>query len=163
VRQWLAEDWERLPPIATDPRVLRYIGDGRPWSEERIRRFVEGGIEASRTRGWVLWPLVHKPDGQFIGFAGFNNGFAPEVEIGWWLAPAYWGRGLATKAGRALLEYGFGTFGFPRVISVAQPANRTSIRVMEKLGMHLDRRFIHEGFEVVCYVKENPHSAGAAP
>jgi [ribosomal protein S5]-alanine N-acetyltransferase len=158
VRQWTMDDVDRLRPIATDPRVLRHIGGGQPWSEERIRGFVEGGIDVARTRGWVLWPLVFKGDGNFIGFAGFNSAFAPEVEIGWWLSPDYWGQGLATEAGRALLDYGFATFKFPRVISVAQPGNVASINVMKKLGMSFDRRFVHEGIKVVSYAKQNPRS-----
>jgi ribosomal-protein-alanine N-acetyltransferase len=156
VRQWVPDDWKRLRPLATDPRVLKYIGNGEPWSDERIRGFVNGGIAMAKTRGWLLWPLIHKADSELIGFCGFNSGFAPEVEIGWWLRPEYWGRGLATEAARAVMSYGFETFGFPRLISVAQPANQRSIRVMEKLGMSFDRRFIHNEIEVVCYAKPCP-------
>jgi ribosomal-protein-alanine N-acetyltransferase len=160
VRQWEPGDAALLRPIVTDPRVLRFIGKGEPWSDDRIRRFIDGGIEASRTRGWMLWPLVYKETGALIGFAGFNGAFAPEVEIGWWLSPDYWGRGLATEIGRVLLDYGFRTFNFPRLISVAQPANAASIRVMEKLDMRFDRRFTHEGVDVVSYAVANPGQTG---
>ena len=160
VRQWVPDDWKRLRPLMTDPRVLAYIGRGEPWPDERIRRFVDGGIEKAATRGWVLWPVVHEADAELVGFCGFNDGFPPDVEIGWRLLPAYWGRGLATEAARAVLDYGFRTFGFPRVISVAQPANVASIRVMEKIGMHFDRRFVHDGIEVVSYAIENHASNG---
>ena len=155
VRRWLPDDVERMRPLATDPRVLRYIGDGRPWSDDRLRRFVRGGIEQAKSRGWVLWPLVHKADELMIGFCGFDAGFPPDVEIGWRLLPEYWGRGLATEAARAVLDYGFRTFHFPRVISVAQPANVASVRIMEKLGLRFDRRFVHNGIEVVCYAIDN--------
>jgi ribosomal-protein-alanine N-acetyltransferase len=158
VRQWVPDDWKRLLPLMTDPLVLRHIGDGQPWPEERVRRFVDGGIEKARTRGWVLWPVIHRDDAELIGFCGFNDGFAPEVEIGWRLRPAYWGQGLATEAARAVMDHGFRIFGFPRVISVAQPANRPSIRVMEKLGMTYDRDFTHDGIAVVSYAKVNPHA-----
>jgi RimJ/RimL family protein N-acetyltransferase len=161
VRQWVSDDWERLLPLMTDPRVLRHIGDGRPWPEERVRRFVDGGIEKARSRGWVLWPVVHRASAELIGFCGFDDGFAPEVEIGWRLLPDYWGRGLATEAARAVMDYGFRAFGFPRLISVAQPENRASIRVMEKLGMRYERGFVHEGAAVVSFAKVNPqHGSG---
>lgn len=156
VRQWEPDDIALLRPIVTDPRVLRFIGNAEPWSDERIRGFIDGGIEASRTRGWLLWPVELKETGAFIGFAGFNGAFAPDVEIGWWLAPDHWGRGLATEVGCALLDYGFRTFNFPRVISVAQPTNIASIAVMKKLGMRFDRQLAHEGVEVVSYVALNP-------
>jgi RimJ/RimL family protein N-acetyltransferase len=156
VRQWVPDDWKRLRPLVTDPRVLRHIGHGEPWPDDRTQRFVSGGIEKARTRGWVLWPVIHKADAELIGFCGFNDGFSPDVEIGWRLLPEYWGRGLATEAARAVLDYGFRRFAFPRVISVARPEDRASIRVMEKLGMQFDRRFVHDGLEVVAYAKAAP-------
>ena|SRR5437773_2869231 len=156
LRHWEPDDWKHFKPLATDPRVLQYIGTGEPWSDERIQQFVNGGIEAAKTRGWILWPLIHREDGVLIGFCGFSDGFPPDVEIGWRLLPDYWGRGLATEAATAVLRYSFDTWHFNRVISVAQPANRASLRVMDKLGMSFERSFFHRGVEVVCFAKENP-------
>jgi RimJ/RimL family protein N-acetyltransferase len=108
--------------------------------------------------------VIHREDAELIGFCGFWDGFAPEVEIGWRLRPEYWGRGLATEAATAVMEYGFRRWGFPRLIAVAQPANAASIRVMEKLGMEFERSFLHDGFEVVRYARSNPNlPAVAAP
>jgi ribosomal-protein-alanine N-acetyltransferase len=151
VRQWVPDDWLRLRPLVTDPRVLRCMTDPTPWSDDRTRRFVNGGIEHARGRGWVLWPLILKVDSELIGFSGFNAGYPPDVEIGWWLRPEHWGRGLAIEAGRALLDYGFRRFQFPRAISVAHPANAASIGVMRKLGLRFKKNFLHDGIELVCY------------
>ena len=156
VRDWQPDDWLNLRTLATDPRVLRYIGNGDPWPDERIQHFVNSGIEKSKTRGWIIWPLHHKLDNRFIGFCGFNDAFLPEVEIGWWLLPEYWGQDLATEAAAAILQHGFQTHHFPSVISVTQPENTASIRVMEKLGMQKDRNFIHNGHSVVAYKISNP-------
>ncbi|MGI8904952.1 MAG: GNAT family N-acetyltransferase [Candidatus Sumerlaeaceae bacterium] len=158
VRQWTPEDWLEFKVLATDPRVLHYIGSGEAWSDERVQQFVNGGIKAAETRGWLLWPLEHIADKKFVGFCGFNDAFLPEVEIGWWLRPEYWGQGIASEAAGAILEHGFKTYHFPRVISVAQPANTASIRVMEKLGMHFDRGFSFRGHDVVAYALANPSS-----
>jgi RimJ/RimL family protein N-acetyltransferase/ubiquinone/menaquinone biosynthesis C-methylase UbiE len=159
VRHWIPDDLPAFQQLATDVRVLRYIGDGQPWSDERVRRFVDGGIKAQTSRGWALWPVVLKSQNRLVGICGFNAAFAPEVEIGWWLAPEQWGRGLATEVAGAVMEYGFGRLGLDRLISVAQPTNRASIRVMEKLGMTFDRAFTHKGIEVVAYEKTNPVAA----
>ena len=91
-----------------------------------------------------------------IGFCGFWDGFAPDVEIGWRLLPKYWGQGLATEAATAVMEYGFRRWGFLRLISLAQTENKASIRIMQKLGMEFERCFQHEGIEVVRYSKANP-------
>jgi [ribosomal protein S5]-alanine N-acetyltransferase len=153
---WQTDDWLGLRVLATDARVMRYIGDGQAWSDERIRRFVNGGMEKAKTRGWVLWPVIHRQSDELIGICGFNDGFQPDVELGWWLRPDHWGKGLATEIAAATMEYGFRTYGFPRVVSVIQPGNERSIRVAERLGMRPDGAFTHNGIEVLRYAKENP-------
>jgi ribosomal-protein-alanine N-acetyltransferase len=163
LRDWVPGDWKRFQPLATDPRVLRYIGRGEPWPDERIRAFVHGAIEKARSRGWILWPVIHRADAELIGFCGFADGFSPEVEIGWRLLPAYWGQGLATEAATAVMQFGWRKFDFDRLISVAQPANRASIRVMEKLGMTFEQEFTHNGIPVVCYAKANPARTSQPP
>jgi ribosomal-protein-alanine N-acetyltransferase len=156
VRRWVPDDWKRFRTLFTDPRVMQYIGDGRPWSDARIRQWVEESIEAETTRGWVLWPLVHREVSEVIGFCGFWHGFPPDVEMGWRLLPEYWGQGLMTEVAQALIELGFKTYRFDRLIAVAQPANIASIRVMEKIGMTFERAFKHQGIDVVSYARENP-------
>lgn len=156
LREWVPDDWMRFRPLATDPRVLGYIGNGKPWTDEQIKARIDNWIEVGRQRGWILWPVIHRDDAALIGFCGFWDGFAPDVEIGWRLRPEYWGQGLATEAATAVMEYGFQQWGFPRLISVCQTENKASIRIMEKLGMEFERSFQHEGFDVVCYSKTNP-------
>lgn len=136
--------------------MLKYIGRGEPSPDERIKAFVERGIEVAKTRGWILWPVIHRADAELIGFCGFGDGFPPDVEIGWRLKPEYWGRGLATEIARAVMEYGWRRFNFDRLVAVIRPANQASIRVAEKLGMTLEATFDHQGGDVVRYAKVNP-------
>lgn len=159
LREWVPDDWKRYKPLATDPRVLRYVGRGEPSPDERIKAFVEGGIELAKKRGWILWPVIHRDDAELIGFCGFADGFPPAVEIGWRLKPEYWGQGLATEIAGAVMEYGWRRFQFDRLIAVIQPANQASIRVAEKLGMTLETTFTHQGIEVLRYAKANPRMA----
>jgi ribosomal-protein-alanine N-acetyltransferase len=155
IRQWVPDDWKRFRPLGRDPRVLEYLVT-EPWSDERIQLFINKGIEVAKTRGWILWPVIHRDDAELIGFCGFGDGFPPDVEIGWRLLPEYWECGLATEAAKAVMKYGFDTFQFDRLISVTHHANRRSIRVMEKLGMAFEKSFSHKGVEVVCYAKTKP-------
>jgi RimJ/RimL family protein N-acetyltransferase len=59
------------------------------------------------------------------------------VEVGWRLATAYRGRGLATEAGAAAVDFGFGPGGLSRIVSIYEPENERSGRVMERLGFTL--------------------------
>jgi [ribosomal protein S5]-alanine N-acetyltransferase len=154
---WQRDDWLLLRPIATDPEVMRYISDGKPWPDERSREFVGRQISHFDQRGYCLWKLLLKETSEMIGFCGLQplDG-TTETEIGWWLARAFWGRGLATEAARTALLDGFERAGLKRIVAVAMAGNRASIHVMEKLGMKYEREIIHRGFEVVLYAVNHP-------
>lgn len=67
------------------------------------------------------------------------------------MARGHWGRGLATEAARASLEYAFDVVGADHVISLINPQNTASIRVAEKLGGRLERRIEMFGGETLVY------------
>ena len=154
---WQPEDWLLLRPIGTDPLVMRYISDGKPWPDERIREFVGRQIGHFDRLGYCLWKLLGKDTSAMIGFCGLQplDGTA-ETEIGWWLARDAWGQGLATEAARTVLQDGFQRAGLARIVAVALVANRASIHVMEKLEMKYEREMIHRGFDVVLYAASRP-------
>ncbi|MGA2132033.1 MAG: GNAT family N-acetyltransferase [Bryobacteraceae bacterium] len=149
---WQAHDWVDFHAIAADPEVIRYIGDGVPWTQERARQFVARQIALLEERGFCLWKLAPKAGGRLMGFCGLQPlPETGEIEIGWWLARAWWGRGLATEAARAALRDGFERAGLPRIVSIAQPANAASVNIMRKLGMHFERMAEPRGIPVVMY------------
>jgi len=138
--------------IAADPEVIRYIGAGTPWTEERSRQFVERQIALHLAREFCLWKLLPKQGGGLIGFCGLQPlPGTDEIEIGWWLARGWWGRGLATEAARTALRDGFERVGLERIVAIAQPANRASIHIMEKLGMRYEGLGQPRGIPVVMY------------
>ena len=153
---WRTEDCEAFRPIATDPRVVQYINTGAPWDDEQIREFVTRQMDHYEQHGYCMWRLIDKDSGELAGFCGLQplalEG-RPEVEIGWWLAVKYWGRGLAAEAAVCALQFGFEQARLPRIIAIAQPANRQSLRVMEKIGLTYERDAVHKGIRVVVYAK----------
>ena len=90
--------------------------------------------------GFGLWAVEVVGIADFIGFVGLNipkfeAHFTPCVEIGWRLAYEHWGRGYATEAARAALDFAFDRLQFDEIVSYTVPANDRSRRVMERLGM----------------------------
>jgi RimJ/RimL family protein N-acetyltransferase len=73
-------------------------------------------------------------DDHLVGIMGIS--FAPGQlpELGYWLGEAHWGKGIATEAGRALVDAAFATGQFPRLRARAIARNAGSLRVLEKLG-----------------------------
>jgi len=152
---WQATDWTEFRPIATDPEVMRYITGGVPWSDEQIRSFVDRQVSIFRERGYCRWKLRNKQGRELIGFCGVGIWRdALDPEIGWWLAPRWWGRGLATEAAVLALGDAFKRVGLERVVSIARPANAASIRIMEKIGLELDCEFECDGMRLVRYATD---------
>jgi RimJ/RimL family protein N-acetyltransferase len=58
-----------------------------------------------------------------------------EIEVGWVVAVAHRGKGLATEAAGAAIAYAFDVLGVDEVVAYTSPGNAASMRVMEKLGM----------------------------
>lgn len=75
----------------------------------------------------------------------------PAVEVGWRLGEAFRGRGYATEAGAAALDWGFVTLGLERIISIYEPANTASGKVMDRLGFGAGRQTTHpkQGFPLL--------------
>lgn len=149
-RDWTPADLDRFHVICADPRVMQFVGNGEPWSIERTQQFIDAAKEMSNTGGYCLWALIHSETSQLIGFCGFRPG-KDGAEIGWRLAPEFWGRGLATEAARSVLKYGFETLGFPRVFAHVQSPNQASIRVCTKLGLEPESSFLRDGREVLIF------------
>ena len=148
-------DWLEFRAIAADPEVIRYIGEGKPWPDERSQRFVERQIALYNERGFCLWKLMPKGGGGLIGFCGLQPlPELEEIEIGWWLTRACWGQGLATEAAREVLHDAFERVGLRRIVSIAQPANTASVHIMHKLGMRFERIAQPKGIPVVLYATE---------
>ena len=99
--------------------------------------------------------MLPKDSDALIGICGLQHlPVLPDVEIGWWLAPSHWGKGLATEAARQALAYGFEVSNIERIVAIAQSANRDSLRVMDRIGMRFEREAIHKGIRVVLYAIE---------
>jgi ribosomal-protein-alanine N-acetyltransferase len=106
------------------------------------------------TDGFGFWAVVLKETNETIGWSGtWSLWETNEVEIGFAIAPRYWGQGLATEAAQVALQYSFEKRFAAKTIAVAMPENYASRRVMEKLGMFLQGQkfFRSYGLELVYY------------
>ena len=70
-----------------------------------------------------------------------------EVEIGYRLARAVWGKGYATEAAQAVRNFAFTTLDIKRLIAMIDPSNIASIRVAKKIGMHYEKDVMFEGYD----------------
>jgi ribosomal-protein-alanine N-acetyltransferase len=87
--------------------------------------------------GWWTYLFIHTADLTLIGVGGFKGEPDAEgvVEIGYAIAPAYRGRGLATESARGMIEYAFSHSEVSRVDAHTLPERNVSTRVLKRVGM----------------------------
>lgn len=136
LREWTPADAEPFFAWTSDAEVMRYIGDGKPWTDvARAREWLGRAVACYREQGFGRWAVVEKKGGRVIGSCGFGVlAETGEVDFGYVFARDHWGRGYATEAARAALGHGFRSLGFKEVVANAVPENAASRRVLEKLG-----------------------------
>jgi [ribosomal protein S5]-alanine N-acetyltransferase len=138
-RDHAPEDLEPYCAMESDPEVRKFVG-GKPRTREAAEQKFRTVSMPSESDRLGMWATVLKPEGSYIGRCGVYTHIGPggpvagEGVLAFYLARAYWGRGLATEAGRAFVEFGFGELGLLRVVATAQVGNDASVRVLHKLG-----------------------------
>jgi RimJ/RimL family protein N-acetyltransferase len=137
LREFVESDVDLLAWLLGEPRVMRYIEDGKPVSRADVERVVLPKVLGG---GW--WAAHVKESGAFIGWFELSPVGGGVAELGYRLHPDFWGRGYATEGAAALVEHGRAA-GLTRIVGYAMTVNAGSRRVMEKVGLKHVRTF-HE-------------------
>jgi RimJ/RimL family protein N-acetyltransferase len=155
LREWREADLDAYARICADEQFARYFG--QPLEREDAWRQMALYAGHWELRGFGLWAVEEKASGAFVGRAGLYEPEGwPGLEVGWGLDPAVWGRGYATEAGSASLDYAWRVLGAERVISIIDPDNARSIAVAERLGETFERRWRLRTLPVVIYGVDRP-------
>jgi RimJ/RimL family protein N-acetyltransferase len=169
LRRWREDDVPAMAAINADPEVMRWIGAGTPIEENATAAGTARSEQHWKTHGFGLFAVEIRATGQLAGFTGLNTPYLlpevlPAVEIGWRLGRQFWGRGIATEAARAALDFGFTDRGLDRIVSIHKVGNDTSGRIMQKLGMQLDREITDgHGHRVRVYAISQDEFRQAGP
>ena len=159
-RTWRPQDLPLALLLFGDARVTSYIGG--PFTEAQIRERFEREIDNLAKFQVQYWPVFVKVSDDFAGVAKVSDDFAGvakvsddfagccglrprdpaqgSFEIGFYLRPKYWGKGLAAEAAQAVATYAFDAVGARRLFAGHHPENAASRRALAKLGM----RYTHD-------------------
>lgn len=165
----------RLRAEALSERHLRLLLG--LWQDERVMAQMVGGVRSEAecrdrlqkmAHGWTQfgldrWALFDKQTTDFVGVGGLRHNIIdgwPEIELGYSLHTAYWGQGLATEIAQAALGVGFTRLGCEHICAMALVSHSASRRVLEKVGMKLDREMLYRDTPHVRY--EITHAAWRA-
>ena len=147
LRPMRADDVDDLLQVFSDPRVVAAFGSP-PFDRAQMERWIRRNLDHQERHGYGLFAVVLRENDLLIGDCGLEwkeiDG-RPEAELGYDLRSDYWGCGLATEAATTVRDYAFGELVLPRLVSLIQTGNVASRRVVEKVGMHLDREMERYG------------------
>lgn len=142
-------DITEMCQVLCDPEVMLFSGGVKPG--KGVSEWLKGCIENYSNFGFGLWAVVEKETKGAIGYCGLTKlpeiDGHPEIEIGFRLARNFWSRGYATEAAVAVRNYAFHALSLHRLIALIDPENTSSIRVVDKLGMHYEKDVMLSGYD----------------
>jgi RimJ/RimL family protein N-acetyltransferase len=154
LRRFTEDDLDTLGSWLADPVFSRYLGGVRDRSGtvDLFERVQSHWAE----HGFGPLAVTDRETGELVGRGGaaFHRMWPADPEVGWWTAPAWQGRGLATEAGAAAVAWAFGELGFERVVSISLEGNLASRAVMARLGFALHERVPSEWGELWVHARE---------
>ena len=140
LRPFRESDLDAQAAILGDAEVVRYLG-GHPFSREDSWRRILCAPGLWTIFGYGYWAVERREDGAFlgqVGFADFKRDMEPSIEglpeMGWIFGTHGQGRGYASEAAAAALDWADAALAAPEIVAIIEPGNAPSIRVAEKSG-----------------------------
>lgn len=170
LRAWRVDDIPSFTAITNTPRMMEHMGGIRTPAE--IEDLISRQIAMQASCGLSMWAMEEKMTGALIGICGLRYGghantpVSDELEIGWRVAEANWGRGYAREAASASITWGWENTDRPRISAWTAQSNQASWGLMIRLGMarRPDLDFDHPRFKEghplqrhITYAIERPH------
>lgn len=136
LRKKVLEDAPFFLELNSDPEVTRYTGDTAFKNLGEAENIVRYVIAQYEKNGYGRWLVSLKETGEPLGWCGLKyHDDSGDTDLGYRFMKQHWGKGYATEAGSACLDYGFSQLGLKRIIGRAATGNQASIQVLKKLGM----------------------------
>lgn len=137
LRPFTLADAPEVMRMAGAPEVARStLNIPHPYEPGMAESWISAQDSASDAGQFVTFAIVLAETGKLCGAIGLHlNPRDQNAELGYWLGAEFWGRGLCTEAGRAVLALGFEKLKLHRIHGGHFASNPASGRVMEKLGM----------------------------
>ncbi|MBU9711785.1 GNAT family N-acetyltransferase [Evansella tamaricis] len=141
--------------LFSDPKVLTLDQSDEIKELKDAEFLIKKAKELNRTPYNINWGVELVSEKKIIGTCGFKNWdrISRHAEIGGNLSSEFWGKGYATEAVHALLEFGFRKMSLHKITASTNCKNQRAIKVLDKYGFQrdgvlrehqlLDGEFIH--------------------
>lgn len=142
------KDREEVAQLFSNPKVRMYLGGVR--EPDTIRTILDEMLESMDDA--CYWVVREKDTAEFMGLISIDlHHEGADQELSYQFMPDWWGRGYAAESAAAVIDFAFEKMKLPALVAETQSANLASCRLLEKLGMELERTVVRFGEEQSIY------------
>ncbi|MRX68114.1 Protein N-acetyltransferase, RimJ/RimL family [Flavobacterium resistens] len=163
LREFLLSDADGMFELDSNPNVHLFLDNNPVKHLEQSIEYIHFAQKQYKDFGTGRYAVILKETNEFIGWSGIKfitdeiNGYKNFYEIGYRFIEKHWGKGYATEAGKAFVDYAFNEMKVKALYAYADAGNENSRRILEKLGLQFVNSFEHEGEIEVWYEMKNPN------
>jgi len=141
LRMLSVDDAEFILRLLNEPSFIQNIGDRGVRTIDNARAYIlKGPIASYEKFGFGLWMVETRSAAAPIGICGLlKRDVLEDVDIGYALLPEFWSQGYALESASAVMSYASAKLGLKRIVAVTNPDNKSSIRLLEKMGFKYER------------------------
>lgn len=141
LRGFRSEDKTRMAELLNNKKIWDNVRDylPHPYKVQDAEAFISICQQENPASTFAI-----EYQGAFVGVIGLvkqTDVHRLTAEIGYWVGEPYWGKGIAQKAVKKIVEYGFAELGLVRIHAGIFDFNKASQRVLEKCGFQLEGIF----------------------
>jgi ribosomal-protein-alanine N-acetyltransferase len=154
-------DAEAMFALDSNPNVHLYLGNNPLTSIDQCHAYIDSIQKQYRQNGIGRFVAVLKDTGETIGWIGLKlvteeeNGHVNFYDIGYRLREEFWGKGYASEAAQAWVDYAFNEMKIPTLYAMAHIDNDGSNRILQKLGMQQKNIYGHSDLPCYWYELDN--------
>ncbi|WJS94839.1 GNAT family N-acetyltransferase [Flavobacterium johnsoniae] len=163
LRELVLSDAEGMFELDSNPNVHLFVGNRPVKHIEESVDYIKFVQKQYATFGIGRWAVVLKETNEFIGWSGIKyitdeiNNHKNFYELGYRFIEKHWGKGYASEAGKAFVDYAFNEMKVEVLYAYADAGNENSRKVLEKLGFHFVNSFEYNEELEVWYELKNPN------
>lgn len=157
IDKFSVDDAAFMLELLNTPSWIQFIGDRNVHSLDEARQYLQDGVIKSYEQNGFGGYLVRlKAGGIPIGMCGlFKREMLDDADIGFAFLPAFVGKGYGYESAAAVMNYAAQQLGLLRIMGITSPGNHDSIRLLEKLGLRFEKKFMfkRDGEESLLFIR----------
>jgi [ribosomal protein S5]-alanine N-acetyltransferase len=156
IRPATLEDAPFILELLNSPGWLEFIGDRNVHTVAEAETYLTTRlVGVNPTKGCGIYTLFTKENDTPIGMSSLvKRDYLEHVDIGYALLPEHEGKGYATEASEAVLDYAMNALEHNPIVGICLKKHQASVRVLEKIGLKMEKEYMEGNEEMLLFSGE---------